>query len=110
MLENGLISGRTCFILRHCIDWPRRILKKQFLNSLITHVVKSFHLSRNVKNSGFMLALVFDMLHQELPCGSDVGVEGVGVDAVDGGATVTLWLLQLWPVQHSMLQSSKVQF
>ena len=57
-----------------------------------------------------MLALVFDMLHQQLPCGSDVGVEGVGIDAVDGGATVTLWLLQLWPVQHSMLQSSKVQF
>ena len=84
-----------------------------------------------------MLALVFDILQQELPCGSDVGVEAVGVDAVDGGAasvtfwlwavvfpcgagvgveaavggtTVTLWLLQLWPVQHSMLQSSKVQF
>ena len=53
-----------------------------------------------------MLALVFDILRQELPCGSDVGVEGVGV----GGTTVTFWLLQLWPVQHSMLQSSKVQF
>ena len=57
-----------------------------------------------------MLALVFDILQQELPCGSEVGVEGVGVEAAVGGTTVTFWLLQLWPVQHSMLQSSKVQF
>ena len=58
-----------------------------------------------------MLALVFDILKEELPCGSDVGVEGVGVEAAAvGGTTVTFWLLQLWPAQHSMLQSSKVQF
>jgi len=29
---------------------------------------------------------------------------------VVGGITVTFWLLQLSPIQHSMLQSSMVQF
>ena len=63
------------------------------------------------KNKGKHEARDFDILQQELPCGSDVGrVEGVGVEAAVGGTTVTFWLLQLWPVQHSMLQSSKVQF
>ena len=28
VLENGLVSVRTCFIPCHCIDWPRRILKQ----------------------------------------------------------------------------------
>lgn len=50
--------------------------------------------------------------NQELPSGLDVGAGTVGVVAYTfvGGITVTFWLLQLSPMQHSMLQSSKVQF
>ena len=50
--------------------------------------------------------------NQELPSGVDVGAGTVGVVAYTfvGGITVTFWLLQLSPIQHSMLQSSKVQF
>ena len=50
--------------------------------------------------------------NQELPSGVDVGAGTVGVVAYSfvGGITVTFWLLQLSPIQHSMLQSSKVQF
>ena len=49
--------------------------------------------------------------NQELPSGVDVGAGTVGVVAYTfvGGITVTFWLLQLSPIQHSMLQSSKVQ-
>ena len=51
-------------------------------------------------------------INQELPSGVDVGAGTVGVVAYTfvGGITVTFWLLQLSPIQHSMLQSSKVQF
>ena len=50
--------------------------------------------------------------NQELPSGVDVGAGTVGVVAYTfvGGITVTFCLLQLSPIQHSMLQSSKVQF
>ena len=50
--------------------------------------------------------------NQELPSGVDVGAGTVGVVAYTfvGRITVTFWLLQLSPIQHSMLQSSKVQF
>ena len=50
--------------------------------------------------------------NQELPSGVDVGAGTVAVVAYTfvGGITVTFWLLQLSPIQHSMLQSSKVQF
>ena len=50
--------------------------------------------------------------NQELPGGLDVGPGTVGVVAYTfvGGIAVTFWLLQLSPMQHSMLQSSKVQF
>ena len=61
--------------------------------------------STSLRESSFFVACY-------LPCDSEVGETGFGVVVytIVGRTGVTYWLLQLSPVQHSILQSSKVQF